>query len=116
MDIELDTLTHDLTLSEDGLIGQVTELDELCQSLKIAVRTYLGEWAFDTAAGVNYRGLIFTRPEDQEAIRQEIVRVVLERDGVEAVTSVTIETDPLSRASVIDVLVQTVYGALAFTV
>lgn len=108
-DIRLDELTHDIWF-EDGLIDTVEELAELEQALKIAFLTGLGEYAFDTSAGVGYRQVVFVKPVDETKIRGELTRVALARDGVTAVLEIVIDTDEVTRHSTITVSLDTIYG------
>ncbi len=113
-DLELDPVSHDIVFAD----GQVSKIDgeaELRQALKIAFRTHLDEYAFDTAAGVGYR-LIAVRPADESKVQAEILRVASERDGVESVEEIRIDTDPLTRLSTIDVTVRSIYGLVTLTV
>lgn len=95
---------------EDGLIDTVEALEELEQSLLIAFQTGLGEYAFDTAAGVGYRQVIFVKPTDETKVRGEMTRVALGREGVTAVLEIIIDTDEATRHSTISVSLDTIFG------
>ena len=125
MDIRLDTDSHDLWY-ENGDVGTVgkfklgtpaeTEadrlvaLDELKQVLKIKFLTGLGEYAFDTDAGVGYRQTIKIKPTDEGKITAELTRVASSTPGVTAVTEIVIDTNPDTRASTIEIRLATIYG------
>lgn len=100
---------------EDGLIDQVDERDELEQSLLIAFRTGLGEYAFDTEAGVGYRTRVTPKDVSDSARQAEIARVALGREGVTSVREITIETEPVTRDSTIDVRLDTIYGEVTIS-
>lgn len=94
----------------DGDLVTVTGLDELLQSVQIALLTRLGEYFLDTDAGLAWGTVIFVRPAEESLIRAEIIRVCGSVDGVEEVNDVVIETNEITREATIDVLLRTVYG------
>jgi hypothetical protein len=116
MDIRLDS-DHDIWY-ENGLIDSVsdssvdgvTDTSELQQSLKIAFLTGLGEYAFDTDAGVGYREIVFVKPFDEVRVRAEMTRVALGREGVTEVKEIVIDTDFEIRHSTITLTLDTIYG------
>lgn len=110
-DLALDTL-HDLAYS-GGQCSTVADGDEIEQSLKIALQTGLGEWAFDTAAGVAYRGGWRVRPISNTVIQADVRRVCLGVEGVVSVDAVEITHDPVARSVVVGVEVTTIYGEAA---
>jgi hypothetical protein len=113
-DVLLDDL-HDLAY-EDGNVSAVgiindTELEEIEQSLKIALLTGLGEWAFDLSAGVAYKDVIRSAAPDFAAVTAEFRRVAGGVVGVTAVTSVVLDHDPDTRELTVTIAVETTAGA-----
>jgi hypothetical protein len=111
-DLALDPLTHDLVF-EGGDLSTVTDGAEIEQSLKIALLTGLGEWAFDTAAGVAYRNGWRVRPINSALINADVRRVCLGVAGVLRVDKVSIDLDAATRHVTVGVEVTTIYGEAA---
>lgn len=63
---------------EDGLIDTVTDDDEDLQRLQIAFETGLGEWAFDTEAGMPWKAAAATR-EVAEVLLDGAIRAISDR-------------------------------------
>jgi hypothetical protein len=103
-------------LYEGGDLVTISDDDEIKQSLKVALQTGLGEWAFDTAAGVAYRGGWRTRPINNVLIQADVRRVCLGVAGVVRVTAVEVTADSLTREAVVAVEVQTARGLLSLEV
>jgi len=103
-------------LYEGGDLVTISDDDEIKQSLKVALQTGLGEWAFDIAAGVAYRGGWRTRPINNVLIQADVRRVCLGVAGVVRVTAVEIAADSLTREAVVAVEVQTARGLLSLEV
>jgi len=115
MDIALNSTGDDMAY-EAGSLSTVTEIDEIKQSLLIALRTGLGEWMFDTSAGVAYRGIVRTSAPKWPAVEAEIRRVCGGVDGVTKITSVRFDHNRATRSLTIYVDVRTIYGDTAVAV
>lgn len=107
-DVLLDD-TDDLAY-EGGNVQAVSGIDELAQSANIAYDTGLGEWAYDTDAGVAFRGVI-TRPGASDAeIVAELRRVGARIRHVTAVSEVVLHRDPVPRDLDADITLQNIFG------
>jgi hypothetical protein len=108
-DLKLDPDTWDLAYEEGDLVI-IEDQDVVEQSIKIALLTQLGEWAYDTDAGTAWIGQIMGRGVPDAAIEAEIRRVVLAVEGVTEVSDLTIVRDVLTRNVSITVYAATIYG------
>lgn len=82
-DIALDTTTHDL----DKRLIAISGDDRIAQSIRIALKTFLGEWFLDNTAGFDYRSYLaqknFRKTEFDSAMKIYITTV----DGVTQIVS-----------------------------
>lgn len=107
-DVRLDD-TGDLWY-EGGNVDTVEGLEEVAQSASIAYDTGLGEWAYDTEAGVAYLGVL-ARPGASDAEKvAELRRVGGRIRNVEAVEEVVLIVDPFTREFTADITLQTSEG------
>lgn len=120
MDARLDPLTWDLVY-ENGdcqLVGipgdEQSEKDEIVQRLCIRLKTHLGEWAFDTGQGVNYRGLIFADGTELAAIQAHLTVVAAGGFRIRSVIAMVVEFDPITRLVTVTGEVDTELGKLPF--
>lgn len=86
IDLELDD-DGNVVLS-DGDLSFVTDDAEIAQSVRLRLRTWLGEWFLDKDYGVNWLGRIFKRPFSQTIARKELERVIVGTVGVKRVARV----------------------------
>lgn len=86
IDIELDDEGN--VVLADGDLSLVTEDAEIAQSVRLRLRTWLGEWFLDKDYGVNWLGRIFKRPFSQTIARKELERVIVGTVGVKRVARV----------------------------
>jgi hypothetical protein len=107
MDLKLDSLTHDLVYT-DGDLETVTGYAEALQRLKVALDTGYGEWAFDTEAGIAYRGVMRDKNAPRSAKEAEIRRVVYAVLGPGSIVSLQIDENRVTRELV--GTVNTIYG------
>jgi len=114
MDLQLDT-DRDLVF-EDGDLATVDGLDELKQRMMIALQTGLGEWAWDTSAGLAYMAIRNASASRGEALAAaEVRRVLLAIDGIQSIQEVSVSRDTGSRHLTVRALVRTVYGTTEVT-
>jgi hypothetical protein len=112
-DVRLDD-TDDLYY-EGGDVSTVTGLDEVAQSASIAYDTGLGEWAYDTDAGVAYIGVL-ARPGASDAEKvAELRRVGARIRNVIAVEEVVLVTDAVTRDFTADITLRTPEGLVEVT-
>lgn len=120
MDLKLDPLTWDLVYANGdcqlvGIAGnRASEQEEIVQRLCIRLKTHLGEWAFDTGEGVNYRGLIFSDDTDLAAIQAHLTAVAAGGFRILSVIAMVVDFDEDSRLVTVTGEVDTELGTLPF--
>jgi hypothetical protein len=95
---------------EGGKLLTVDGIDEVTQACGVAYDTRLGEYAFDTDAGVAFLEII-RRPAASDAeIVAELRRVGVRVPGVDDVTEVVLVRDPTTRELTANITILTVFG------
>lgn len=98
---------------ENGRIAVVTGDAAVLQELQLALEMGLGEWAFDTAAGIPYRATTESR-DGNEALLEGAIRATATRIlGPEAVQAVELIRDPSTAHLTVNV--DTIYGRVTVT-
>lgn len=120
-DLRLDPLTHDLAFADGdlqvtGIRGNLdSEKEEIVQRLEHRLLTTLGEWSFDTDAGVNYFGIVFADDADDDAIRSHLVAVASSGFRINRVIEMILTRLPDRKLSAVG-KVDTDLGTLRFDV
>lgn len=87
----LDPETNDMTLDADGnWFLTSTRIADVAQILRNRLQTFLGEVPTDLTRGVDYHGIVFDEFLSQDARINELVRVIIDTDGVETVEDFTV--------------------------
>ena len=107
-DLKLDT-DWDLAY-ENGDLVIIEDNDVVEQSMKVALLTHVGEWAYDTDAGTAWIGQIMGANYRPEAVEAEIRRVILGVTGVKEVTEVVLDLNTTTRELTVTVYATTIYG------
>lgn len=84
--ITLDSLTHDLVISNNGLTLFETEEDATVQLLKIRLLVFKGEWFRDIAYGVPYIQEIFGK-NTKAAADANLKSTILATENVQSLLS-----------------------------
>jgi hypothetical protein len=103
-------LNSDGDLAYDGDLQTVDEYDEIVQSAGIAYDTRLGEWSYDTDAGVAFLEVIRRPGATDQEIVAELRRVGARINGVTQVREVVLTRDDVTRELTADITLQTIYG------
>lgn len=82
--IALDAATWDFVLGPDGNPLVLTGAAALAQDAASAIRTFLGEYYFDTTVGVPYLTQIFGQNPSLALLKQQLVDAALTVPGVAA--------------------------------
>lgn len=89
-------MATDLQIDADGVLvisGSDLTLvegeEEIVQSVRIRLRTFLGEWFLDTTEGLDYFGKIVGKRRNAAERRREIQRVILATQGVDSIETYT---------------------------
>jgi hypothetical protein len=79
----LDKNTNDIQLNANGdFLTTNKRLEDIAQLLTNRLQTFLGEVPTNLGKGVDYHGIIFDKFATQQTKINELVRVILETDGV----------------------------------
>ena len=78
---DLKLVDGDLVI-ENGDLVLATGRDVVLESIRIDLATNLGDWVFDTEVGLDYFGVIFTKPVDLPGIEAAITARLLEKPEV----------------------------------
>jgi hypothetical protein len=78
-------ISSDILVETNDLVI-VSGVDAIMQNLKIRLRTYIGEWAFDTSVGVDYYGILFIKDPSIPSIEAMIKSVILKTEGILRIT------------------------------
>jgi hypothetical protein len=104
------TLDGELDLS-NGL-SLVSDLNQLEQNLRSRLRTFYGEWVFDTSRGVKYYEEILIKSPDPDTVDGILKSTILETIGVVEITNYTSEFNDTTRELSVSVELNTIYGSL----
>jgi len=108
-DILLDQTTNDLDYT-GGALSVVDDIEEVEQALGIAYRTGLGEWPYDTDAGVAYKGTMRAKGVPDSVVVAEIRRVGQAQRRVTEVREVELTRNNITRELTVDASVATIFG------
>ncbi len=102
-DLAVDPVTKDLLVHTDA--GE-----ETAQRIRIRILTFLGEWDFDTDAGMDWLGLVFRKGADLEAAAAGFRVIILKDPEVERVRDVQITVDRETRRATVTFRADTIHG------
>lgn len=115
VDLKLDD-NHDIYLEGDdlALVGATDEdldkIAEVAQAVLVAMKTQLGEYAWDTEAGFPYLQEAFVRNPDLDGLKAKIRAVVSAVENVNRVLSVELTFDKITREASGSVQFDTPWG------
>ncbi len=102
MDLQLDPITGDLTLSDDGDLELVEGLSRIAQQCRIRFRTFRGEWLLDPRVGMPYyERILGVKPLRKAVVLAAIRDAALGVPGVVDVYDLTLDYDGPSRRGVV---------------
>ena len=86
--------TNDIQLDADGnFLTTKTRIKDIAQLLVNRLQTFLGEIPTNLDKGVDYHGIIFAEFLTQQSKINELVRVVIDTDGVTGVENFSFAPD-----------------------
>jgi hypothetical protein len=112
IDVALDTVTHDLVVSNYDL-QLVTEVDQIVQAVKMRLLTIFGEWFLDSREGIQYFTVVCTKNPDLSLIDSIMKATIVETDGVNELMSYVSVLDKPNRSLTITFQINTTYGISA---
>lgn len=97
IDIKLDPITHDVSLSKTNDLVLIDGAERIRQQIKVTLLTFFGEWFLDTTFGIPYLEIILIKNPRRAEIETTLRQKVRDVPGVSAVPSVEIEIDAETR-------------------
>jgi hypothetical protein len=107
--LALDAQYADLAYS-GGQLQTIDGIDAVTQGCAVAYDTGLGEYSYDTDAGVAFLQIIRRPGATDSEIVAELRRVGARLPDVEQVTEVVLTRDPTTRKLTADITILTVFG------
>lgn len=100
----------DIRLDTNGdidLIGNVVSLtdsgaESTAQRLKIKLKAFEGEWAYDTEFGIDYFGLVFVKSSGKALVDAEFRSNIIDTPGVAQLAKFSSTADPFQRVYDLD--------------
>lgn len=96
-DIAVDPTTGDLLMVDGDLVLLTDSGDALVQAIRVALRTWRGEWFLNATFGADYRGKILRKNPPRAQVMSEVRRVVEAVPGVRRVVQLAVDYDRAAR-------------------
>jgi predicted RNase H-related nuclease YkuK (DUF458 family) len=100
--------TGELSITTD--IQVVEDVDQVVQAVRTRLRTFYGEWAFDTTQGVPYIEEIFVKAPNMKVVDGLLKAAILDTDGVVEFISYSSNYTPSTRTLTVTCEINTDYG------
>lgn len=101
-------------LTQDGITYKAQ--DVVAQRLRIHLRTFLGEWDFNTTYGVPYFSRIFQKGVSKQTVDNIFREQILSEAGVLEIQTFSSSFDPLNRQYSASFVVRTEEGSASVTI
>lgn len=120
-DIALNRKDHDIQFGSkiDASSGEqiatlffVSGADRVAQSIKIRLKTFLGEWFLDEAYGVPYLESVLVKNPKASIINAVFRTAILAIEGVERIVYLDLDLDRRERTLVVKYEVESLYGPI----
>lgn len=108
IDLKLDD-NGDLAI-ESGDLVLVSGIDQIKQNLKIRLRTFYGEWLFDTTRGIKFFEEIFVKQPNLSIVDSLIKQQVIETTDVTEIIEYSSEVNIVIRHLTVSLTVRTAFG------
>lgn len=105
-------LTADGELDLTAGLALVEDLEQLEQNLRSRLRTFYGEWVFDTSRGVKYYEEILVKSPDLSVVEGILKATILETAGVVELTEFSMDFDVATRNFTVTAAITTEYGTV----
>lgn len=99
--LAIDPDTNDLFFEANSL-AVVTEAEAVGQHIRQRLKTFIGEWFLDTAAGVPWLQQIFAKHYNPALAEAVTKSEILATDGVVSIESFSVRFDRTSRGVIIN--------------
>lgn len=115
INFDLDKDTNDMQLDADGnWLTTPNEIADIGQLLTNRLQTFLGEVVTNLDKGVDYHNIMFDDFLTQQSKINELVRVIIETDGVESIEDFTFSPDKQSGEAGYNFTIITTAGNIQF--
>lgn len=115
LDMDINSAHYgDLLLTDGDLSLTTTSQQELRQTIKTTLSTYLGEWFMGTTVGIDYFGQILVKNPDMGAVNAMILGAILDIPGIVQVTSYRFVPDYRTRKLSITFTARTTTGIITY--
>jgi hypothetical protein len=108
-DITIDA-SGNIPLGPGGSLPTVSKSAAVKQSLRIRLRTFLGEWFRDRNEGVDYRNEILIHDFKSSRADREIRRCIMLTPGIQSIVSIEINPDPHTQIAHFRIRYRDIYG------
>lgn len=95
------TADGDLDINDRGELQLIEGNEELLQCCRIAIGTNQGEWFLNPEIGLRFR-LFLGKNLNEEEMRDELTRALLQEERIESVDDITFEVDRAARAMTVN--------------
>lgn len=92
----------------NGLADYVKNSAEVAQKVYTRLRFVLNDWAFDDTQGIDWFGILGNK-NTENTIRSEVIRTVVNTDGVQTIDSFSAEVNRLTRTIAIAITYTDIY-------
>lgn len=113
IDLKIDD-SGELVIEDNDLVF-VSDLDQVMQHVKIRLRTFYGEWVFDTTRGIKYFEEIFVKQPNKSVVDGLIKQAIIETAEVTELVEYSSVIDEVSRQIDISATINTIYGTMQIT-
>lgn len=107
--------TNDMELDANGNFKSVSGIQAIAQLLTCKLQTFLGEIPTNLDLGVDYHGIIFNDFLIQQSKINELVRVILQTEGVQSIQDFSIAPNPPEGQIGYDFSIVTDAGTIQFS-
>ncbi|MDA9008634.1 hypothetical protein N9K16_01595 [Alphaproteobacteria bacterium] len=95
-----------------GRSGRLTDLEQVAQRVKTRLLMFKEEWFLDEREGMPWFQDILVKPMDQGFVESEMKRIILETEGVEKLTTFSLDYDSIERRLEVEFSAESIYGSL----
>ena len=87
----IDPQNQDLVLDEQGNFVVISGPEEKKQSLRMLLKTHLGEFFLDTSHGTDYSDILGSRPGDEDIVKGAIREALAQEPRISEIRKIEVE-------------------------
>jgi hypothetical protein len=110
-DLALNAKTHDLIIKYTDFL-LIDNAERIAQQIKVSLWEWRGEWFLDSRDGVPYIEYILVKNPNLSHIKKILTDKILSVDGVNSVSSLTLDFDRANRTLDVEYVAITEYGTV----